>query len=87
VVGNKLYGGKRDFHSVEIEFRWRYAIIFAQALMFIPPLLAGIWRDSDIGAYVGTTFCRLHIMAVQLVVCFIDFDLYVLLYGDYRSFE
>jgi preprotein translocase subunit SecY len=31
-------------------------IIFAQALMFIPPMIAGLWADSDVGAYVGTTF-------------------------------
>jgi preprotein translocase subunit SecY len=31
-------------------------IIFAQALMFIPALLAGIWRDSDAGAYISQTF-------------------------------
>ncbi len=24
--------------------------------MFIPALLAGLWRDSDIGAYIGSTF-------------------------------
>jgi preprotein translocase subunit SecY len=31
-------------------------IIFAQALMFIPVLLAGLWRDSEAGAYIGSTF-------------------------------
>jgi preprotein translocase subunit SecY len=31
-------------------------IIFAQALMFIPALVAGIWKESDIGAYIGSTF-------------------------------
>jgi preprotein translocase subunit SecY len=32
-------------------------IIFAQALMFIPPLVANIWaQDNDIAAYIGTAF-------------------------------
>jgi preprotein translocase subunit SecY len=31
-------------------------IIFAQALMFIPPLVASMFRDSDFGAYMGSTF-------------------------------
>jgi preprotein translocase subunit SecY len=32
-------------------------IIFAQALMFIPPMIANIWaNDNDIAAYVGTAF-------------------------------
>jgi preprotein translocase subunit SecY len=56
VIGNKLYGGKRDFIPLKLNSAGVMPIIFAQALMFIPPLLAGIWRDSDVGAYVGTTF-------------------------------
>ena len=56
VVGNKLYGGKRDFIPLKLNSAGVMPIIFAQALMFIPPLLAGIWRDSNIGAYVGSTF-------------------------------
>src|SRR5436190_2949972 len=56
VVGNKLYGGKRDFIQLKLNSAGVMPIIFAQALMFIPPLLAGIWRDSDVGAYVGSTF-------------------------------
>jgi len=56
VVGNKLYGGKRDFIPLKLNSAGVMPIIFAQALMFIPSMVAGIWRDSDIGAYVGTTF-------------------------------
>ncbi len=56
VVGNKLYGGKRDFIPLKLNSAGVMPIIFAQALMFIPPLVAQIWRDSDLGAYVGTTF-------------------------------
>ncbi|NOT74518.1 MAG: preprotein translocase subunit SecY [Cyclobacteriaceae bacterium] len=56
VVGNKLYGGKRDFIPLKLNSAGVMPIIFAQALMFIPPLMAGIWGDSDIGAYVGSTF-------------------------------
>jgi preprotein translocase subunit SecY len=56
VVGNKLYGGKRDFIPLKLNSAGVMPIIFAQALMFIPPLVAGIWKDSDIGSYVGSTF-------------------------------
>jgi preprotein translocase subunit SecY len=56
VVGNKLYGGKRDFIPLKLNSAGVMPIIFAQALMFIPSMVAGIWRDSDIGSYVGTTF-------------------------------
>jgi preprotein translocase subunit SecY len=56
VVGNKLYGGKRDFIPLKLNSAGVMPIIFAQALMFLPPLVAGIWRDTDIGASVGSTF-------------------------------
>ncbi len=56
VVGNKLYGGKRDFIPLKLNSAGVMPIIFAQALMFIPPLIASMWRDSDLGAYVGSTF-------------------------------
>lgn len=56
VVGNKLYGGKRDFIPLKLNSAGVMPIIFAQALMFIPPLVAQIWQDSDLGSYVGSTF-------------------------------
>lgn len=56
VIGNKLYGGKREFIPMKVNAAGVMPIIFAQALMFVPALLAGIWRDSDIGAYIGSTF-------------------------------
>ncbi|HYG01504.1 MAG TPA: preprotein translocase subunit SecY [Chryseosolibacter sp.] len=56
VIGNKLYGGKRDFIPIKLNSAGVMPIIFAQALMFIPVLLAGLWRDSDIGAAIGSTF-------------------------------
>jgi preprotein translocase subunit SecY len=56
VVGNKLYGGKRDFIPLKLNSAGVMPIIFAQALMFLPPLIAGIWRDTDIGSSVGSTF-------------------------------
>lgn len=56
VVGNKLYGGKRDFIPLKLNSAGVMPIIFAQALMFIPALVGGIWRDSEAGAYIGSTF-------------------------------
>jgi len=56
VIGNKLYGGKRDFIPLKMNSAGVMPIIFAQALMFIPVLLAGLWRDSDVSAYIGLTF-------------------------------
>lgn len=56
VIGNKLYGGKRDFIPLKLNSAGVMPIIFAQALMFIPALLAGLWSDSNVGAYIGSTF-------------------------------
>lgn len=56
VIGNKLYGGKRDYIPLKVNASGVMPIIFAQALMFIPGMVAGLWRDSDIGAYIGSTF-------------------------------
>ncbi len=56
VIGNKLYGGKRDFIPLKVNSAGVMPIIFAQALMFIPVLLAGLWQDSDVSAYIGSTF-------------------------------
>jgi preprotein translocase subunit SecY len=56
VIGNKLYGGKRDFIPLKLNSSGVMPIIFAQALMFIPALVSGIWKDTDTGAYIGSAF-------------------------------
>lgn len=56
MVGNKLYGGKRDFIPLKLNSAGVMPIIFAQALMFLPTLLASLWSDTEMGAYIGSTF-------------------------------
>jgi len=56
VVGNKVYGGQRQYIPLKVNSSGVMPIIFAQALMFLPPMIANIWADSDIANYVGTTF-------------------------------
>ncbi|PZR41216.1 MAG: preprotein translocase subunit SecY [Azospira oryzae] len=56
VVGNKLYGGKRDFIPLKLNSAGVMPIIFAQALMFIPSMVGGVWKDTDAGAYIVNTF-------------------------------
>lgn len=57
IVGNKVYGGQRQYIPLKVNSSGVMPIIFAQSLMFLPALIAGIWReDSDIAAYIGTTF-------------------------------
>ena len=57
VIGNKVYGGQRQYIPLKVNSAGVMPIIFAQALMFIPPMIANIWaNESDIAAYVGTAF-------------------------------
>ena len=54
-------------------------IIFAQSLMFLPALLAGIWTEhSDIAQYIGTTFSdftswQYNLMYALLIIVFTFF--------------
>lgn len=57
VIGKKVYGGQRQYIPLRVNSAGVMPIIFAQSLMFLPPLIANIWAsNSDIAAYVGTTF-------------------------------
>jgi preprotein translocase subunit SecY len=57
VVGNKVYGGQRQYIPLRVNAAGVMPIIFAQALMFLPGLLAGLWADtSDMAASVGQAF-------------------------------
>ena len=57
VVGNKVYGGQRQYIPLKVNASGVMPIIFAQSLMFLPAMLAGLWRDtSDTAAYIGATF-------------------------------
>ncbi len=61
VVGSKVYGGQRQYIPLKVNSAGVMPIIFAQSLMFVPALLAGIWaQDNDIANYVGTTFSRIE---------------------------
>lgn len=57
VIGGKVYGGQRQYIPLKVNASGVMPIIFAQSLMFVPGLLAGIWaEDSDIAASIGSTF-------------------------------
>jgi preprotein translocase subunit SecY len=57
VVGNRIYGGQRQYIPLKVNAAGVMPIIFAQSLMFLPALLAGFWSgSSDLAAYIGSTF-------------------------------
>lgn len=57
VVGNKVYGGQRQYIPLKVIAAGVMPIIFAQSIMFVPALVAGFWKDSsDIANSIGTVF-------------------------------
>ncbi|MFC2119249.1 preprotein translocase subunit SecY [Bacteroidota bacterium] len=50
IVGNKQYGGVRQYIPLKVNAAGVMPIIFAQALMFVPALLRNIEATSGIGA-------------------------------------
>lgn len=57
VVGNKVYGGQRQYIPLKVIAAGVMPIIFAQSIMFVPALVAGFWREtSDLANAVGATF-------------------------------
>lgn len=57
VVGNKVYGGQRQYIPLKVNASGVMPIIFAQSLMFLPAMIGGIWAESSNTAqYVVTTF-------------------------------
>lgn len=47
IVGNKQYGGVRQYLPLKVNAAGVMPIIFAQALMFIPPTIAQFFPESD----------------------------------------
>jgi preprotein translocase subunit SecY len=57
IVGNKVYGGQRQYIPLKVNSAGVMPIIFAQALMFLPGLLANYFQDrSDVIANIGYQF-------------------------------
>ncbi|MFN4144528.1 MAG: preprotein translocase subunit SecY [Runella sp.] len=57
VVGNKVMGGQRQYLPLKLNTSGVMPIIFAQALMFVPSFVAGIFAEkSDFANSVATTF-------------------------------
>ena len=57
MVGGKMYGGQRQYLPIKVNAAGVMPIIFAQALMFLPSMIATIWSDqSDLAMTIGQTF-------------------------------
>ena len=57
MVSGNVHGGQRQYIPLKVNAAGVMPIIFAQALMFLPALVAGIWSDiSHIASTVGLAF-------------------------------
>ncbi|MFY0688844.1 MAG: preprotein translocase subunit SecY [Cyclobacteriaceae bacterium] len=68
VVGNKTYGGQRQYIPLKVNSSGVMPIIFAQSLMFLPAMMGGFWADeSDTAQYIVATFSRVESWQYSLV--------------------
>jgi preprotein translocase subunit SecY len=51
IVGNKQYGGARQYIPLKVNAANVMPIIFAQAIMFIPVTVVGMFKGGDIGPF------------------------------------
>ena len=79
VVGNKVYGGQRQYIPLKVNASGVMPIIFAQSLMFLPGLFASLFADTnDFAATVGNTFAdftswQYNLMFAILIILFTFF--------------
>lgn len=73
IVGNKQYGGVRQYIPLKINAAGVMPIIFAQAIMFIPVTLAGFSNSETVTGFVGafmnnTSFGYNFVFALMIIV-------------------
>jgi preprotein translocase subunit SecY len=57
IIGNKVYGGQRQYLPIKVNSAGVMPIIFAQSLMFIPAFLAGLFQEgSEVANAIGVMF-------------------------------
>jgi preprotein translocase subunit SecY len=79
IVGNKVYGGQRQYIPLKVNSAGVMPIIFAQALMFLPGMLGNYFVDkNDFLANIGFAFASFtspayNILLATLIIVFTFF--------------
>ncbi|WP_247232682.1 preprotein translocase subunit SecY [Telluribacter sp. SYSU D00476] len=79
VVGNRVMGGQRQYLPLKVNAAGVMPIIFAQALMFIPSLVANLFAErSDFASNVATIFAnyttwQYNLLFASLIIIFTFF--------------
>ncbi|GAB2766154.1 preprotein translocase subunit SecY [Rhabdobacter roseus] len=72
VVGNRVMGGQRQYLPLKVNAAGVMPIIFAQALMFIPSLVASMFAErSDFASNVATIFANITTWQYNLLFAFL----------------
>lgn len=71
IVGNKQYGGVRQYIPLKVNSAGVMPIIFAQAIMFIPGTLASFMPDSSFAQAVGTNLGNPNSVSYNLLFAFL----------------
>ncbi len=78
VVGNRMYGGTRQYIPLKVNAAGVMPIIFAQAIMFLPATVAQFFPNSDISqgvvsAFVDFTSVTYNVTLAVLIIVFTYF--------------
>lgn len=78
VVGNRMYGGTRQYIPIKVNAAGVMPIIFAQAIMFLPATVAQFFPDSDfsqgvVSAFVDFTSVTYNVTLAVLIIVFTYF--------------
>jgi len=79
VVGNKVYGGQRQYIPLKLNSAGVMPIIFAQSLMFLPTMISSVWAEkSEFAASVYNVFkdnysWQYSLVTVILIILFTYF--------------
>jgi preprotein translocase subunit SecY len=78
VVGNRMYGGTRQYIPLKVNAAGVMPIIFAQAIMFLPATVAQFFPNSDfsqgvVSAFVDFTSATYNITLAVLIIVFTYF--------------
>lgn len=79
IVGNKVYGGQRQYLPLKVIAAGVMPIIFAQSVMVLPPMIAGfIGSDNEFAVSLATSFSdftswQYNTLLVTLIIVFTFF--------------
>lgn len=71
IVGNKQYGGVRQYIPLKVNAAGVMPIIFAQAIMFIPGTLASFMPDSSIAQWLGPNLGNPNAVSYNVLFAFL----------------